>query len=395
MKNRKSVFARIIAAMLAIVMIFSFAACKNNDESKLPDAEKITLPEKKVAILVAPEAQYPEDYRAAQELAAKYPDNIVVKEYPDSRILVAGNPQIMTLSEELAADPSIGTIIYARATQFTLNAIAFAKAKNPNIKTICIEPEESIDNIAQAADLVLCADWSAAAKDIVANAKEQGAKHFVVFSLNRHISENNMLANANAAIEAACKEQGLSYVYDNGVDPNWAAKIKGAQDYIKEAVARLELNNKIEGSDVALFSTDSSVQSTLVEIAKQKGMIYVAPSFPTAYNGAGEVYEAAKPAEIKDVDAYIKALKEAVKADTESKARISVYKFPLAATLLEGAVYCAFDILNGTTNSENLAENVISRLNQAADEKKFTAAAYNVGLNNAFAAYCPGFEVIK
>ncbi len=394
MKNRKTVFARIVAAMLALVLVFSFAACKNNDENNLPEKE-ITLPEKKVAILVAPEAQFPEDYKAAHELAAKYPENIVVKEYPDSRILVAGNPQIMTLSEELAADPSIGTIIYARATQFTTNAISFAKAKNPDIDIICIEPEESIDKISEASDLVLCTDWAAAAKDIVASAKEQGAKYFVVFSLNRHISENNMLANANTAIKTACEEQGITYVYDNGVDPNYAEKIKGSQKYIKEAVARLELNNIIEGSDVALFSTDSSVQSTLVEVANSKGMIYVSPSFPTAYNGAGEIYTAAMPAEIKDVESYITSLKEAVNADTEGKARISVYKFPLAATLLESAVYCAFDMLNGTTTAENFADSVMARVNQAADEKNFTVSAYNVGLKNAFAAYLPGFEIIK
>lgn len=392
MKNRKSVFARIVAAMLALVLVFSLAACKNNDES--PEKE-IAVPEKKVAILVAPEEQFPEDYKAAYELAAKYPENIVVKEYPDSRILVAGNPQIMTLSEELAADPTIGTIIYARATQFTTNAIAFAKAKNPDIDIICIEPEESIDKISAASDLVLCTDWAAAAKDIVANAKEQGAKYFVVFSLNRHISENNMLANANTAIKTACEEQGISYVYDNGVDPNWAEKIKGSQKYIKEAVARLELNDKIEGSDVALFSTDSSVQSTLIEVANSKGLIYVSPSFPTAYNGAGEVYNAAFPAEIKDVKSYISSLKEAVKADTEGKARISVYKFPLAATLLESAVYCAFDMLNGNVTEENFSDSITAWVNQAADEKNFTVSAYNVGLKNAFAAYCPGFEIIK
>lgn len=395
MKNHRSIISRIIAAALAIVLIFSFAACKKNDETNLTGANKITLPEKKVAILVAPEAQYPEDYRAAQELAAKYPDNIVVKEYPDSRILVAGDPQIMTLSEELASDPTIGTIIYARATQFTSNAISKAKAKNPDIQTICIEPEESIDKISELANLVLCADWSVAANDIVTTAKDMGAKYFVVFSLNRHIVENNMLAGANAAIKAACEAQGITYIYDNAVDPNWAEKIPGAQKYIKEAVARLELNEKIEGSDVALFSTDSSVQSTLIEVANQKGMIYVSPSFPSAYNGAGEVYEAAMPTEIKDVKTYIKALKEAAAADTEGTARISVYKFPLASTLLESAVYCAFDLLNGTTTAENLAANVTARVNEAADEKKLTVGAYSEELSNAFAAYCPGFEKIK
>ena len=42
MKNRKSVFARIIAAMLALVLVFAFAACKNNDNT--PEKE-IAVPE--------------------------------------------------------------------------------------------------------------------------------------------------------------------------------------------------------------------------------------------------------------------------------------------------------------------------------------------------------------
>lgn len=396
MKKSKSVILKILAAALTLILVFSFAACGKKDDSSLEKINKITLPDKKVAILVAPEEQYPEDYRAAQELAAKYPEKIVVKEYPDSRILVAGDPQIMTLSEELASDSTIGTIIYARATQFTSNAIAKAKSKNPDLKIICIEPEESITKIAESSDLVFCADWSLAAQGIVAAAKEQGAKYFVVFSLNRHIGENDMLANANSAIKAACEEQGISYLYENGIDPNWAEKIAGSQKYVKEAVARLELNNKIEGTDVALFSTDSSVQSTLVEIANSKGMIYVSPSFPTAYNGAAEIYaDAASPAEVKDVKSYIKSLKAAAQADTQGSARISVYNYPLASTLLESAVYCAFDILNGTTSADNLSANVTARLNETADNNKFTVKAYSEELSNVFAAYCPDFEKIK
>lgn len=388
---KKSLFKKITAILLILVIVFSFAACKDSATGK---NEEIVESEKKIAILVAPEAQYPEDYKAAQELAAEYPEKVIVKEYSDSRILRAGDPEIMQFSKELASDPEIGAIIYARATQFTTNAIRSAEKENPDIVTICIEPEESIETISSLANLVFCADWAKVAKDAVAAAKEQGAEHFVVFSINRHITNNNMYSSANTAFKNECEAQGINYVYDNSVDPIYSSGIKGAQLYIKESIARLYNNNKISGNNVALFSTDSSVQSTLVEVAMDRGLIYTCPSFPTAYNGMGEAFEIAMPEKIGDIKAYIENAKAVSFPETELPARISMYNFPLAATLLRSAVHCAFDILNGTTTAESFAEKVQARVNAAADNKEFTVAPYEA-LANTFMAYCPGFEIIK
>lgn len=385
---KKTIIKKITAILLMLILVLSFAACKDNASGK---NDKIVVPEKKVAILVAPEAQYPEDYKAAQELAAEYPEKVIVKEYSDSRILRAGDPEIMQFSKELASDPDIGAIVYARATQFTTNAIRSAEAVNPEIVTICIEPEESIETISSIANLVFCADWAKVAADVVATAKAQGAEHFVVFSHNRHLTNNPMYSSANAAFKAECEAQGIKYIYDNSVDPIYSSGIKGAQLYIRESIARLYSNEKISGNNVALFSTDSSVQSTLIEVANDRGLIYVCPSFPTAYNGLGEAYEIAKPEKVRDVKTYIENIKAAA---TEGKAKLSMYKFPLATALLNGAVHCAFDILNGTTTAENLAEKAQARVTAAADSKDFTIASYGE-LGNAFMAYCPGFEVIK
>lgn len=384
---KKTLFKKITAILLILVLIFSFAACKDNK------ANIITESEKKIAILVAPEAQYPEDYRAAQELAAKYPEKVIVKEYSDSRVLHAGDPEIMRFSKELASDPEIGAIIFARATQFTTNAIRSAESVNPDIVTICIEPEESIDTISSLANLVFCADWSKVAADTVAEAKERGAEHFVVFSINRHISNNQMYTSLNTAFKNECEAQGINYVYDNSVDPIYSSGIKGAQNYIKESIARLYNNEKISGSNVALFSTDSSVQSTLVDVAEERGFIYICPSFPTAYNGLGEKYAIEKPEKISDIKAYIENAKTIELPQWEIKPRFSMYNFPLVTTLLKSAVYCAFDILNGTTTAENFAEKVQERVINAADNKDFTIAPYGT-LTNTFMAYCPGFEVI-
>ncbi len=385
---KKSIFKKITAILLILVVVFSFASCKGNT------SEKVVEPEKKVAILVAPEAQYPEDYKAAQELAAEYPEKVIVKEYSDSRVLRAGDPEIMQFSKELAGDPEIGAIVYARATQFTTNAMRSAESVNPNIVTICIEPEESIDTVSSIADLVFCADWAKVAADVVATAKKQGAEHFVLFSINRHITNNPMYSALNASFKAECETQGLNYVYDNSVDPIYSSGIKGAQLYIRESIARLYNNEKISGNNVALFSTDSSVQSTLVEIARDRGLIYVCPSFPTAYNGLGEVFEIAKPEKVADIKSYIEAAKEIEIPESELTPRYSIYNFPLAATLLKGAVHCAFDLLNGTTTAENLAEKAQARVTDVADNKEFTIAPYGK-LANTFMAYCPGFETVK
>ncbi len=381
--------------MLALVLVFGLAACKDNvDKPSNTDISDVVASEKKIAILVAPEAQYPEDYKAAAEFAKEYPDKVVIKEYADSRILKAGNPEIMTISQELASDSEIGAIIYARATQFTSNAINAAKTINPEIVTVCVEPEESVEKIAATANLVYCVDWEKAAKDIVATAKNQGAKYFVVFSINRHINENPLLMNANGAIKLACEEAGITYVYENSVDPIYSSGINGSRQFIKEAVARLYNNKNIEGTDVALFSTDSSVQPTLIEVANSKGLIYTCPSFPTAYNGLGESYEIAMPESIADLDKYIESAKAAANADAEGKARLAIYKFPLAATLLKSALHCAFDILNGTLTAENMATYAAGRAVNAADNKGFAVAPYGA-LSNVFAAYCEGFEIIK
>ncbi len=388
---KKTMFRKIVAILLILVLIFTFAACKNGTAGK---PEKVVESEKKVAILVAPESQYPEDYRAAQELAAEYPEKVIVKEYSDSRILRAGDPEIMQFSKELASDPQIGAIIYSRATQFTTNAIHSAESVNPNIVTICVEPEESIEIISSIANLVFCADWTKVAADAVASAKEQGAEYFVLFSINRHITNNPMYSALNTAFKNACETNGIKYVYDNSVDPIYSSGIKGAQLYIKESIARLFNNEKINGNNIALFSTDSSVQSTLVEIAKDRGFIYTCPSFPTAYNGIGEAFEIAMPEKISDVKTYIEAAKAVEIPAGEVAPRYSMYNFPLATTLIKSAVHCAFDILNGTTTAENLAEKVQARVIAAANNKDFTIAPYGE-LTNTFTVYCPGFEIVK
>lgn len=396
---------RIIAAMLAIFMLFAVAACGKTEQGKETPTDAVSSampePDKKIAILVAPESQYPEDYMAAKELAAANPDKIIIKEYADSRILVPGDSEIITLSREIAADPAYGAIIYARATRFTSWAITQAKeaAKevNPTLKTICIEPEESVNDIAKKADLVLTVDWMAAANDIVAQAKEHGAEYFLMFSFNRHITENALLGGAKVYLQKACEENGITFVYENTKDASGnESDAAAARKNLRESVARLGSNGKISGRDVAVFSTDSLVQDTLVGFAAEKGFIYISPSFPTAYNGIADKLEIAIPEDYKNVKEYIANTKAALTKDPYAQGRYSIYNYTLAATMLSGALKCAVGMVNGEITGDNLSEKVTAYLTESAANEKFTVSHYDpANPINIFKVYCPGFEKIK
>lgn len=386
---------KFISVLLIVMLAFVFVSCKKSDKVTA-SKEELIIPEKKVAVMIAPEEQNPEFYHAAKMLSAKYPDNVIIKEYADSRVLVAGNPEIMTLSADIAAQNDVGAIIYAGATQFTANAISSAKEKNSNIITVAIEPERNFTSVEEKADLVITADWGKYADEIVSAAKEIGAEYFLCFSIEAQINSNPIYTMLKSELTKKCEENGIEFIYDSSYDTNNAGGMEAARLYIKEAVSKhcdAELGGEVTNDNVVLFSTDSAVQSTLADIADKNGYIYISPSFPTAYSGINEIYNAAKPDNINDTGKFIASLKEAIKANADSKGRFSIYNFPLASTMLEGSLNIVFDMLIGKTADVNFNERVPMRLIQSADSNNFTVENYPQKYN-VYMCYTEGFEII-
>ena len=357
---------RFTAALLALLMLLSLASCgKRNVKVKLPK-------DKQVAIILTSQTQYPEDGFTAYELSEKYPDNVVIIQLGDSRKLQAGDPYIVTAASEAANDPKIGAIILDRATQFSDRAIAEAKKINPDIITIAIEPEREHFEMEGDVDIEFITDWQAYAADIVSAAKQQGAEYFVMFSFPGHIN-GGLYMNAKDYLEKQCKENGLPFVYAETRDPTYSGGINAARLSVEEALTALYDSKQIRGENIALFSTDSAAQSALVKLTDEKGYIYVAPSFPTPYNGIGAVFTVDYPDDITDTASYLAALKAAL---SESRGRFSAVSYPHARAMLIAAVYSAFDMLNDPALANDYYKyiaNAVERALDAADDKKFTA----------------------
>ena len=388
-------FKRIISVLLVVILVFALASCGKKKKAE-KFSEELKLPGKKVAVLVAPESQYPEDYRAAKALEAQYPDNVIIKEYSDSRVLVAGDAEIITLSKELAADETVGAIVYARATQFTYSAIQRAKEINDSLYTVAVEPEQSLSDIYSVANLVICADWIKYSKDIVDTAKDMGAEYFILFSYDRHVASNPLYSQLKKSIADECYNKRVEFVFENFSDPNFAGGIDKAKYAVRDRIVKLFDTKQIKGENIALFSTDSVIQSVLVEEAAKRSLIYVSPSFPTPYNGISEYYDITLPEDMTDTETYFDSVSAKINADKDGSGKFALYKYTLATTLTKAAVYSAFDLLSGNAKAEVIADKATVRLKDAAANKKFNVEKYGPAENgNVLMCYAPGYEIIK
>ncbi len=379
---------KLISILLIFAMILTLGACRKKEEE-----EEILYPtpEKKVAILTAPESQYPEDYKAARELQALYPETVELFEYPDSRVLKAGDPEIMNISRKIAEDEKFGAIIYARATQFTNEAIGAAKAINPGLVTLAIEPEQDVSKVAEKADLVLCANWEKYCTDIVEAAKKLGAEYFVFYSFKRHSSNNPLYSQIKGCLAKTCQKNKIDFVYESSNDPNYTGGVEKAIEFARESYNSLVNANIVSGSNVALFTTDSSIQSTLVDVANENGLIFISPTFPSLYSGIGEKFKLSVPESIYDEEFY-EETKFSV-TDANCNVRYALFTYPLAAVLQKVALYAAFEMLIGdnyATDEELVAANV----EKVTENKKLTFEMFHT-VDRVFEFYIPAFEVPK
>ena len=393
---------KITAALLVLIMIFTLASCalikkENEPTSATPViSETVEIGDKKVAILVPAGSQFNEGTLAANHIKASYSSNVIVKEYDNSYALAENKSNIITVSEQVAKDTSVGAIVYAKATRLTSEAITAAKAVNPELKIICIEPEDSADKIAAKSDLVLCVDWVSAAADMVACAKAQGAEYFVMTSFNRHTSgygsdNTSMLAaTAKTALSQECKNQGITFIHINTSDPISSGGKKTVVKEVRDTLARYDEEGTISGENVALFSTDYHLQDELIKIANEKSYICISPAFPSAYNGVSDYYKVEFPQDLYNTAGF----KTTAASATTGNARFGYYNYSLETVLLTGAVHTAFDMIAGKTTSENLSERVALRLNDASANDKFVAKNFG-GSENIYSAYCPAFESLK
>lgn len=299
----------------------------------------------KIGIMTGTVSQNEEEYRAAQNVIAKYgEEHVLLMTYPDKFM----DEQETTIANlvSMASDPDVKALIIVQAVPGTSAAIDKAREVNPDVLVIAGVPGENPSDIASRADLVFHLDELSMGRSIVEQAKKQGADTLVHYSFPRHMSYA-LLSARRDLLKQNCEEMGLEFVDATALDPTGDAGLSGAQQFILEDTPRM-----IEkyGKDTAFFSTNCGLQIPLIKMVAEGGAIYPQPCCPSPYHGYPSALGIEIPEEKQgDIDFVVEEI-QAKLADMGQTGRMSTWPVPCAMMFVEAGADYAVDFMNGETN---------------------------------------------
>lgn len=342
---------KILTLLLALVMVFSLVACTPASESQEPAEETPAAEEPaetgdegdwKIGILTGTVSQNEEEYRAAQNVLAKYgPEHVEIMTYPDKFM----DEQETTISNivTLAQTPGIEAIVIVQAVPGVSAGIAQAREINPDILIIGGTPGEDPPEISAQADLVLAADELAMGNTIIAQAKAMGAKTFVHYSFPRHMSYALLAARRDLFRENSEKE-GIVFIERDAPDPTGDAGLPGAQQFIIEDVPKVVQEY---GKDTAFFSTNCGMQIPLIKMVVETGALYPQPCCPSPFHGFPAALDVEVPEDKKgDVSYMIETVSDII-AEKGMTGRLSTWPVPVAMMFVEAGAEYAKDYAQG------------------------------------------------
>lgn len=321
---------RFLGVLLIVLLALSLVGCGQREEATIGEDLGFTI-----GIVTGTVSQGEEEFRAAENLVAKYGSNVIKHvTYPDK----FSQEQETTIAQitSLATDENMKAIIICQAVPGTSAAIDKIRETRDDILFIAGEPHEDPEVVAARADIVLSPDQLKRGDFIVNTAKEMGAKTFVHYSFPRHMSME-LLAQRRDIMKAACEEYGIEFVEVDSPDPTGDAGISGTQQFILEDVPR-QVDRY--GEDTAFFGTNCAMQEPLIKTVLDEGAIYPEQCCPSPYHA----YPGALGLEIPedkagDIEFMIEEIKVKV-GEKDGTGRFGTWKYPANMTWIEaGAEY--------------------------------------------------------
>ena len=312
----------------------------------------------KVGIVTGTVSQGEEEFRAAENMVAKYgKNNIVHITYPDK----FDQEQETTIAQiaSLANDEEMKAIVICQAVTGTAASIDKVKETREDILFLLGAPHEDPDIIASRADILLEPDQLKRGESIIKIAKDMGAKTFVHYSFPRHMSME-LLSQRRDIMKQTAKDIGIEFVELDAPDPLGESGIPGAQQFILEDVPR-QVDKYSE--DTAFFSTNCSMQEPLIKSALEAGAIFPEQCCPSPYHA----YPGALGLEIPedkagDLEYMTDQIKEKI-AEKNGTGRFGTWVYPANMTMIEAGVEYAIAYGKGETDKFN-EEVMLEKLKQ-------------------------------
>lgn len=322
--------------MLSLVLLLSIAGCSGSSDAPAADSGSEETTESagfKIGIVTGTVSQGEEEFRAAQNMIAKYGEDMIVHvTYPDK--FAQETETTISQIASLASDPEVKVIVITQAVTGSAAAIDRVKETRDDILFILGAAHEDPDTVIPRADMILELDQLTRGKNIIELAAEMGAEVFIHYSFPRHMAME-LLAARRDEMKKTAEELGIEFYEVDAPDPTGDAGIPGAQQFIMEDVPR-----QIEkyGVNTAFFSTNCGMQEPLIKQTLEYGGIYPEQCCPSPYHAYPGALGIEIPEEFAGDVEYVheqNALKIAEKGGT---GRFATWLRPANPTMIEAGV---------------------------------------------------------
>ena len=401
---------KIVALLLALVMVLSLAACAGKTTQTTPPATSTdtsadtssdaaadaqTPAEEEtpaasdgavhIGIVTGSVSQSEDDRRGAEAFQAEYGEDMVkLAIYPDNftEELETTIQTIVNMSD----DPDMKAIIVNQAIPGTTEAFRQIKERRPDIICIAGESHEDLPEIGSAADLVTNNDFVARGYLIIRTAHELGCDTFVHISFPRHLAYETM-SRRIAVMKAACEEFGMKFVMETAPDPTSDVGVAGAQAYILEKVPEW---SKTYGEKAAYFCTNDAHTEPLLKQLLQYGGYFIEADLPSPLMGYPGALGIDLTEEAGDFEKILAKVESAI-CEKGGADRFGTWAYSYGYTVSAGLAQHAVNVLKGESELADVDD--IAKAYQVFSPKaqwngsNYTNADTGVKLDNVFLVY--------
>jgi hypothetical protein len=219
----------------------------------------------KIGVMTGTVSQNEEEFRAGQQLSAKYPGRVNHVTYPDN--FMQEQETVIAQLVGLASDPQVKVILAGQAIPGSIAAARKIREQRPDILIGFIEPHEDPAMVNETVDIAIQPDQMERGRTIVAEAKAMGATNLVHYSFPRHMSQE-LLGRRRDIMKAESAKQGVKFYFVTAPDPMGEGGLAATQQFVLEDQPRQI--GKL-GPKTAFFSTNCGMQDPMIKSVLQNG----------------------------------------------------------------------------------------------------------------------------
>ena len=301
----------------------------------------------KIGIFTGTVSQGEEEFRAAENMMAKYGEDMIIHmTYPDR--FMQEQETIITNLTAMASDPLVKALVIVQAVPGMSPAIDRVRELRPDILVIAGIPGEDPAMIAARADVVLTTDDLGRGVCTIEQAHKLGAKVFVHYTFPRHMSYE-LLSQRRVIMRETAAKLGINFVDADAPDPTGDAGVPGTQMFITEDVPRKVAEY---GKDTAFFGTNCAMQEPLIRQVVEQGAIFPVQCCPSPYHAYPGALGIKIPEDKKgNVEWILEAIDQKI-VELGSAGRLSTWPIPVNMAYIEAGVEYAIDYLEGKTDGK-------------------------------------------